>query len=126
MSGPYRKPLETTDQKARDLTVNEQWREYREEQWQRRQKRVRKRTEELRRRLPPGYTMEILNDGSAIRITAEGFKLVWYPVHLRAQYLGQWMTMQLETVLRLLRTFPRKEHESGVRDPDSDPGAVHA
>jgi hypothetical protein len=76
------------------------------------------RADDLEHLMPPGFRIERLHNGWALRVTGpNGFKVVWYPLHQRVQFHGQFMTMRLETVATLLHGIA--ERASGVRQPGS-------
>lgn len=82
------------------------WRQSREDQPERRRARCPKRIAEIRRGLPEGFLMEVLNDGDALKITGpKGFTLVYYPVHQKVHYRDQWRTMRASTVVKLLKEW---------------------
>lgn len=91
-----------------DDEIGALWREYREDQQARRLARCPTRIAEIRRGLPEGFRMEVLNAGYALRLTGpRDFLLVYYPLHDRVQYRGQWRTMRASTVAKLMAEVAR-------------------
>ena len=91
-----------------DEEIGALWREYREDQQARRLARCPTRIAEIRRGLPEGFRLEVLNEGYALRLTGpRGFLLVYYAVHERVQYRGQWRTMRASTVVKLMADVAR-------------------
>ncbi len=87
-----------------DDAVRTPRRKDREDQQTRRVRRCPSRIAEIRRGLPPGFVMEELNKGSAIRLTGpKDFLLVFYPVSERVQYRNQWRSMRATTIVKLMR-----------------------
>jgi hypothetical protein len=91
-----------------DDEIGALWREYREDQQVRRLARCPTRIAEVRHGLPEGFRMEVVNEGYALRLTGpRDFLLVYYPIHERVQYRGQWRTMRASTVAKLMAEVAR-------------------
>ena len=79
------------------------WREYKRAQAQRRAQRVKDRVGELMALLPKKAAVEPLHGLTVLRVSLNGVRMTWYPVHGRLQFRGATTDATAQQVARLIK-----------------------